>query len=269
METLDLHIDYDEGSDETAEVTVCAKVGGEEHPFIVDTGCARSLLTGEKLAGPWKVVGSDEGAGVFGGAPFDLIEVDEISLGSITWRDRILCRPQSEGVARNLLGMDLLQDQCLHFLFSQSQLKVLEAGEVPPQNWWDITFQKGRIPQVTLEYEGIKAGAVWDSGAGVTLVDAHFLDHHRDLFTEMGTSPGMDSSGRQMDTPMYRIEPIQIGGHTFAPHLVVAVDLSHINERLDLPIDFILGFSTLRRAHWIFDFPGERWAITEMVEVKI
>jgi len=40
------------------------------------------------------------------------------------------------------------------------------------------------------------------------------------------------------------------------------VDLSRANATLDLPMDLILGYTTLRQANWLFDFPAKRWAIT-------
>jgi hypothetical protein len=44
------------------------------------------------------------------------------------------------------------------------------------------------------------------------------------------------------------------------------VDLSHVDAHAELPMDLILGYTTLRQAHWVFDFPRKRWAISQRVK---
>jgi hypothetical protein len=78
----------------------------------------------------------------------------------------------------------------------------------------------------------------------------------------------MDSTGATIETPLYLMEEVQIGHNTFAPHKVVAIDLEHVNSKIEIPMDFILGFSTLKQAHWIFDFPKKQWAISKMINLK-
>jgi hypothetical protein len=34
-----------------------------------------------------------------------------------------------------------------------------------------------------------------------------------------------------------------------------------VNATIEVPMDLILGYSTLNKAHWLFDFPGQRWAV--------
>jgi hypothetical protein len=53
-----------------------------------------------------------------------------------------------------------------------------------------------------------------------------------------------------------------IGGTVFARHKVAMVDLSQPNAGLEQPMDLILGYTTLRRANWLLDFPARRWTLT-------
>lgn len=101
------------------------------------------------------------------------------------------------------------------------------------------------------------------SSAGVfAVVDQAFLLRHADLFEEVGDSVGTDSSGAQAGARTFLMTGPRIGGALFARHKVAVVDLSRANASLDRPMDLVLGYTTLRQASWLLDFPARRWAIT-------
>jgi len=54
----------------------------------------------------------------------------------------------------------------------------------------------------------------------------------------------------------------------FPPHRVAGVDLSHVNSTIEVRMDMILGYGTLRKANWLFDFPRKRWAITKRLGAR-
>jgi hypothetical protein len=106
-----------------------------------------------------------------------------------------------------------------------------------------------------------KGNAVWDSGAGITVVDLNFVWKYPAFFEEAGYSFGTDSTGTQVKSPMFIMSTSVIGKTVFPPHKVAAVDLSEVNAHIEIPMDLILGYSTLKQADWLFDFPHRRWAI--------
>lgn len=61
------------------------------------------------------------------------------------------------------------------------------------------------------------------------------------------------------------MESIEIGGQLFPEQMVAVMDLSHFNEYMEQPIDLILGYNTICKANWIFDFPNNKWAILKML----
>lgn len=119
-------------------------------------------------------------------------------------------------------------------------------------------------PYVDVHVGAISAQSVWDTGAGMTIADSNFIEAHPALFRRAGRSTGTDASGASRETAMYRMAAPLIGDHRFPPLTVAAVDLAAVNATLALPMDLILGYNALRRANWLFDFPGRRWAITQM-----
>jgi hypothetical protein len=76
-------------------------------------------------------------------------------------------------------------------------------------------------------------------------VNRDFWRAHPDLFEEIGMTSGTDAHGAQA-----------------ARHRVAAADLSAINRSAEDPMDFIIGYPTLRQADWLFNFPAKRWTLT-------
>jgi hypothetical protein len=108
-----------------------------------------------------------------------------------------------------------------------------------------------------------KANVTWDTGASITVVDLNFVQRHPEFFQIAGRSLGTDSTGAAMETPMFMMSGATIGGKVFPPHKVAGVDLSHVNAAIERPMNMILGYNTICKANWIFDFPGKRWVISK------
>jgi hypothetical protein len=162
--------------------------------------------------------------------------------------------------------MDVLKDYCCLFLFDENRLLVDSSGlSRAIANFQELTYDDRFHPYVDVGLGTLKAKALWDTGAGITVVDTNIIDKHPALFEEAGRSYGTDSTGFKMETPMFIMAATMIGGHLFPPHKVAGVDLSQVNSTIDIPMDLILGYSTLSKANWLFDFPRKRWAITKLL----
>jgi hypothetical protein len=107
--------------------------------------------------------------------------------------------------------------------------------------------------------------AVWDTGASLTVVDLGLVHRHPDHFQEDGTSVGYDATGTPQATPMFRMAATVISHTPFPPLRVAGVDLSQVNATIEVPMDLILGYNTLSKANWLFDFPRRQWAITKQL----
>ena len=106
---------------------------------------------------------------------------------------------------------------------------------------------------------------MWDTGAGITVVDERFYRRWSERFTAHGSSVGTDATGAQVAADLVMMQPGSIGGTVFDAHKAAVVDLSAVNATVDIPMDFILGYTTLRQADWTFDFPGRRWRVAKPV----
>jgi hypothetical protein len=101
------------------------------------------------------------------------------------------------------------------------------------------------------------AKGLWDTGAGITLVDERFADAHPDLFEHGGDAGGTDILGSAGEFKLARLAGYEIHGIEFTGHTVAIADLSNIPDDADVGI----GFPTIGQARWTVDVAAGRWCI--------
>lgn len=268
MGDIPLILQPDPDEPEAAELYVDGFIEYHPYRFLLDTGAARTRVLWDKYTATFLIDGSHASSGVFAGSNNDLITIPLIEVGPIVKHNLQVVRASgnTEGMT-HLIGMDVLQHHRLHFLFDENRVLVDEKEVEPDYPFQSLLTDDKFHPYVQVNFGASAGNAVWDTGASITIVDMAFVQKHPDLFIEVSTSTGTDSTGANMDTPMYMMAPARIGDILFPYHRVAGVDLSHVNSMIDIPMDLILGYSTLRHANWLFDFPRKRWAITKILAI--
>lgn len=264
MGEIPLILQPDPDEPEAAEVYVDGAVDGRPTRFLLDTGAGKSCVIHDAYTATLPLAGTHASSGVFAASSEDLVVVPRLEVGPIVREDFTLVR-LAPGVprVRNLIGMDVLKDHTCHFLFDQRRLRLDEdaapgAGVVPQ----DLLSDDRHHPYVEVGLGEGRANAVWDTGASLTIVDLRLIWEYPAWFAPLDPSIGTDSTGSEMETPMFVMGETTIGGQIFAPLRVAGVDLSFVNRTLAVPMDLVLGHNALRQAHWWFDFPRRQWAIT-------
>ena len=272
MGEFSLIIKPDADEAEAAEIYVDGSAGGRAYRFLLDTGAGKSSVVADEYTTTFASAKQHQSSGVFANSSDDLITVPSIKVGSISRENFTLVRAASipgAGERSSLIGMDLLKDFRLHFFFDDARVSVdaddlgLEVGA----DLLDLMMDDRFHPYVTVEFGATSAKAVWDTGASLTIVDTNFVRKYPELFQAVGQSTGTDATGAQMETPMFRMTELVIGGQSFAPHRAAGVDLTAVNATLEVPMELILGYSTLRQANWWFDFPRRQWAVTKRLSI--
>lgn len=245
-----------------AAVLVDGTVAGRPYRFILDTGAARTQLAADDYTAALPVVGREDSSGALGGRSADpLVAVTNLAVGPLRAARLEVTRDDGGGPGiRNVLGMDVLGSHCCHFRLDAGVLDL----EPPPggQVYSSLLTARRGHAYVDLRWPGVTARACWDTGSSVTVVNRDFWLGHPGLFKEIGSSAGTDNHGVRADTPVLMMAGPVIGARAFAPHRVVAADLSGVNRAAQYPMDLIAGYPTLRQADWLFDFPAKRWALT-------
>lgn len=267
MNAFDLIIAPDEDDPEAAEVFVDGSLESHEYRFLLDTGAARTSVQYDGYTATFALVSQHESSGVFASGSYDVITVPHIRLGPIARSEFTLVRVrESAPDRRNLIGMDILKDFRLHFLFDENRV-VVESEDAPETTHplHDLFLDAANHPYIPVQFGPESANAVWDTGSGITVVDTNFIQRRPELFQEAGQSKGTDSTGTEMQTPMLIMAASSIGGHAFPAQKVARVDLSRVNATIEKPMNMILGYSTMRQANWVFDFPHKRWGISKLL----
>jgi hypothetical protein len=265
LHDLALLIEPDEDDGEAANIYVEGMVGPHGYRFLLDTGASRSCLRFDAFTATFTAEGGHTSSGVFARGSEDLITVPTLQVGPIAREHVTLGRlPEHSPVSRNLIGMDILQEHCCHFMMDEQRLRI-DPGDLTGAvaGFHELLVDDGYHPYIEVGFGAARAGAVWDTGAGITVVDMHVIREQPTYFADAGCAQGTDATGERVETPMFTMGTVVIGNHAFPPHRVAGVDLSPVNAALRLPMDMILGFSTINKANWVFDFPRRRWAITK------
>jgi hypothetical protein len=270
MHDLTLIVKQDEDEAEAAEVFVDGTVGANEYRFLLDTGAARSGVMFDYHTSQLKSIERSRSSGLFATSSEDIVTVPSIRVGPISRRDFKLVRAANHFPgAKNLIGMDLLKDWCCHFFFDENRVSVTANDEPRPGlAFQELLFDSRFHPYIDVQCDTTKVQAVWDTGASLTIADMALIENLPSCFQKVGESTGTDSTGAEMRTPMFIVSGMSIDNQVFPPHRVAGVDLSHVNATIEVRMDMILGYSTLSRANWLFDFPRKRWAITKRLGAR-
>ena len=263
-----LIIEPDAEDIDAAQVFVDGTIDGRPYRFLLDTGAARTCVQIDAYTSTFGSAGASRSSGLFSHTSEELITLPSIELGPIAKQNAPVARvaPVDSAVG-NLFGMDLLKDVCCHFLFDEHWVvvdPVEEAGVATTTQ--ALLLDRVGHPYVDVQFDDVVAHAVSDSGAGITVAGLNFITQHSGWFRRVGQSRGTDATGFTVETPTYTMAATTIGSKEFPPHTVAGVDLSPVNATVDVPMDLILGYSTLRRANWLFDFPRRRWAVTKLLD---
>ncbi len=260
VKKIGLDIQYDDESKTSAIVYVCARLNQHECQFILDTGCRTSLLFLSDFSRGLVKIGENESSGLVGTESFDLVNIQEVEFGPILKHNVLFSRFNGHKIDKNLLGMDVLKGSSILLSYEKGELIF---NERPSGLALEAIFPdpRGNQPYISIKCQGQELKALWDTGAGITIVDINFIKKNPDIFELIGESVGTDSTGNKVVTPNYKIKSLEINGHQFNAHEIAAIDKSHINSKSGNPVLITLGFSTIKQADWFFDFNENKWAV--------
>ncbi|MBB6452627.1 hypothetical protein HNQ94_001073 [Salirhabdus euzebyi] len=263
MKSFDLMIKLDDVEKDAAEILVDGVIDGTTYRFLFDTGASTTRVRNDDTIAKFESLGSKDTYGVFSKMKNELIEVSSLSLGPIVKENFQMARYEQDSTAHNIIGMDFLHDHIYHFDFIHN--KVFVDGVVDqPTTYFTLQVGDKVKPYVEAYIGDRKMNAIWDTGAGITVVDSNLIQQYSSYFEELAAVEGIDSTGAATETPLYMMQSMVIGNEVFPPLKVIAIDLSPLNAKLEKPMEIILGYNALNKANWLLDFPNKKWAILNM-----
>lgn len=242
-----------------------ADVVADEVPLrlLVDTGTPQSAVP---HVGPFATrtrLMAPGGHGVFGPSVGQevLVDVNALRTGDLV-RRQLVVQLQPEGWRHpGLLGMDVLGSHRCDFHFDVPRID-LDAAEPEAASWHPLTTAPHRTPTVPVAWDQVVVDAVWDTGAGATLVDQSWAGRHPDIVTvhpELGR--GIDVTGTEVGHHWGTMARCRIGDAVFTEQECAVVDLSRMNATLASPWHVVIGMPLIAQASWCMDYPGRRWTV--------
>lgn len=245
-----------------AQVLVVVTVCGQPYEFLLDTGAAGSRIVADPLTTRSTIdrmvpAGS---SGLLGaGTSRRRALLAEVVLGPIrrTGLEVDLAEPGHPGPA-SILGMDVLRDHRLDIDLAAGRLGIDNTALIHPL---PLTVSSHGHPYLDLAWDAVAGRAIWDTGAGLSVVDRSFAGSHPDVFVPAGHSVGTDSEGNSAATPLVTMAGCVIGGRAFGPTPAAVVDLAAIRPADEPAFDLLLGYPVIAQAAWQIDVPNRRWAL--------
>jgi hypothetical protein len=242
-----------------ATVRVAAAVEGRTYRFVLDSGAARTRIRSDAWVEALPSHARHESSGAFATMSEDIIVLPSITLGPLTATDVQATRAAA---GQSLLAMDVLGAAAIRIDLDRAELTIEASGTAPLP--WSLDRGPHGHPFLDLRWPDATARAIFDTGAGITVVDTSFVRAHPHLFTHTGQTTATDSAGAQVTVDLHQMTAVTIADHRFAPTRVAVADLPQVNGRMDAA----LGYPTIRQAVWSFDFPANRWGLGPDVTLR-
>jgi hypothetical protein len=218
---------------------------------VFDTGSPTSVLIDVPPSA--RPVGRRETSGMFGAEAVTAWEVGKLRVGSLSAGPLTVHRIAA-GVGRHpVVGLDVLGTRPWQLEISSGTL--LTDAPSPRGSTFECAANGHILTQ--MKWPGAAATALWDTGAGITLINRRFADAHPNLFEDVGSTLGTDVMGAQGDLALAHVSGYRIDETDFAGHIVAIADLPEIPDHIDAAI----GFPTIQQARWTVDVRARRWRI--------
>jgi hypothetical protein len=234
-------------------VFVSVEVDDRTVRAVFDTGAPRTLLI--DLPSSARPVGSRKTTGAFGTEIVTEWEVGAIRIGSLLAGPLTVDRIDGGFGRHPVVGLDVLGAGSWQLDISS---RTLVTGAPSRRGLAYKSATNGHI-LTEMRWPTATATAIYDTGAGITLIDQRFADAHPNLFEHAGSTTVTDVLGSHGDLGLARMSAYEIDGTRFAGHIVAIANLPEIPDHIDAAI----GFPTISQVRWTVDVPARRWLIED------
>jgi hypothetical protein len=237
---------------------------------FLDTGAASSRIY-QSYTSNLSKSGAAHIQGVLGTSPVEQCKLDRVTLLGQDFLDVVAkVQPDQAGGFQALpfpvvmtAGADILFRRILYLECAAGRVGFLES--VPPEwekraQMLDLRFEKGyAFFNVSLGSHGLNEAL--DLSAGYSVLNARCLEPLQADLIEQQPEETSDSTGAKAWIPVFKHPALEVNGYALGGIRFLLMDLTAVEEALNVAVDFIFGFNAMVSHNWIVDKSNHRLLI--------
>jgi hypothetical protein len=246
----------------SGQASTFCKFDGVRVDCFLDTGSAMTLLVNsDKLSNH-----TNTGIFRFKGATGipqegETIHIHSALIDGVEFYNLKIGRIPRDTQIRSALGIDLLSRRPFSLTFRFKPSLHLDP-KAPRKLFSTLEVGSHHLFTVPLAIGKVDSRAMWDSGAGITVVDEKFIQSHPENFKATDDfETATDGTGKSIPVKAFRAKVIKIGHRTFRNSRVIATDLSVLRANGNPPVQAVIGFNLIRKCDWYFDAKQTKWSV--------
>lgn len=229
----------------------------------IDTGAPFSSVGADKLTRLGEVINRVD-VMAFGGKSVncDVTIGNQITLDNRMFDNSLLlmCPELRARRVDAILGLDLLSTEAFSIDFEAQILRLNDQSRYDGLNKLTQDSSGHILLPMKVGKEGLlNSAGMFDTGAGLSIVDLAFVERHPDLFTVLSENSVVDTHGNKIVTKTVLAHHVKIGELAFTVEYFMAVDLSAAKVEMGENVDFIIGYNVLKTANWYFNLQDLTW----------
>jgi hypothetical protein len=246
---------------------VPVRVGNLSGYAQVDTGASCSMIRNSFASGFPTVTGG-QFRGALGTAEAKRCRLPVVSLLGEDFSDLVVyIQPDSAGDFGSLpfqviltAGVDILYHKPLYLDCARQMIGFLDpASSRREEGSQEISLSLASgFAFFKLEMGPHSLNALFDTGAGYSVLHARLLELLRDQLIEQEPEEVTDPAGGNAIIPVYKHPCLAIDGQPIGEGRFLVIDLEPVERVLGTQLDFVFGFNTITGHDWVVDRPRQR-----------
>jgi predicted aspartyl protease len=238
-------------------VAVPCQLSGRETDCLLDTGATSSEFgtvdDSVKRLGKIGIRGSTGSV-----VQCDEVEANDVTIGNLQLRT--LKGTHCPGIEnQSVLGIDIFRSSSVRFDFSR---KVITVGSGVSTSSRPLQVSNGGHFLIPIKIGNRVVTAVWDTGAGTSVIDHQLVNEMPNLFKMEMTATAVDAAGIEREIPIYSTEGMVIGGIEMPKSNFLVRDFVSTRQNLRNDVAVILGVNIIKNYVWAFDPIQKAWEIS-------
>lgn len=158
------------------------------------------------------------------------------------------------------VGADIVYQRVLYLECAAGRVGFLES--VPPElekrgQEIDLRFEK-KFAFFDVNLGAHTLHAAFDTGAGCCVLNARCLETLQPELIQQQPEETSDSTGAKAQIPVYKHPALDVSGQSLGGIRFLLMDLTSVEEALDVEVDLIFGFNAMVNQNWIVDKANHR-----------